>query len=107
MTDEDRLNDIEEGLRALEQRIDASPVQRIAEAVEHLGGRLDLRSLIRQQLLRASELSRELADVVAPEPAATGRDEPAGTPPGESRTHRIARPKRTRGAPPQQQVVLA
>jgi len=82
MTDEDRLNDIEERLRALEQRIDASPVQRIAEAAEHLDGRLDLRSLIRQQLLRASELSRELADVVAPEPAATGRDEPAGTPPG-------------------------
>lgn len=82
MTSEDRLDDIEQRLRELEQRIDALSLQRIAEAVAHLDGRLDLRSLIRQQLLRASELSRELADVVAPESATSGRDEQAETSPG-------------------------
>lgn len=82
MTDSDRLDDIEHRLRELEQRVDALPLQRIADAVANFDGRLDLRALIRQQLLRASELSREFADIVAPEAPAAERDEPAGTPPG-------------------------
>jgi hypothetical protein len=82
MTNEDRLHAIEQRLRELEQRIDALPLQRLAEAVTHLDGRLDLRALVRQQLLRASELSRELADVVAPESAASGREQQAETSPG-------------------------
>ena len=65
MTSDERLQDIERRLREVEQRLDALPLQRLAETVARVDSRLDLRTIVRQQLLRASELSRELADLVA------------------------------------------
>ena len=42
-------------------------------------GRLDLRTLVRQQLLRASELSRELADLVGHDPEKGDAGDPDGS----------------------------
>jgi hypothetical protein len=79
MTSDERLKDIEERLRELEQRFDALPLQRLAETVGRLDGRLDLRTLVRQQLLRASELSRELADLVGHDPEKGDAGDPDGS----------------------------